>query len=168
MVLIKGTNDQELLDFVRLTEDQNVTVKFIEFMPFKGNKWSWDQGVSKASILETVTNDLGKVEAQKSPKHSTSKVFRVSGFKGNFGIISTITNPFCAECNRIRLTVDGKMKNCLFAHQETDLLTTLRAGGDLETLILEGIKSKKFSRDGMEKMESGHYERNRSMTAIGG
>ena len=70
--------------------------------------------------------------------------------------------------NRIRLTADGKMKNCLFATSETDLLTPHRAQADLKPLILEAIKGKKLSRDGMEVMEQSHYEENRSMISIGG
>jgi cyclic pyranopterin phosphate synthase len=83
--------------------------------------------------------------------------------------VSTITNPFCDDCNRIRLTADGKMKNCLFATSETDLLTPMRKGDALDALIINAIKSKKHARDGMEvKMEAEHYEQNRSMISIGG
>jgi len=83
--------------------------------------------------------------------------------------VSTITNPFCDECNRIRLTADGKMKNCLFATSETDLLTPMRNGEKIDKTILEAIKSKKHSRDGMDvKMDAEHYEQNRSMISIGG
>lgn len=169
IVLIKGVNDGEINDFVALTKHLNITVKFIEFMPFKGNKWDWSKGVSQEEILDTVRSRFGTVEALDNPKHSTSTNYRVQGYAGTLGIVSTITSPFCADCNRIRLTADGKMKNCLFATAETDLLTPYRAGASLEDIILQGIKSKKYSRDGMEvKMESGHYENNRSMISIGG
>lgn len=169
IVLIKDVNDGEILDFIRLTRDKNVDVKFIEFMPFKGNKWSWDKGVSEDEILEMATAEFGSVEALKNPMHSTSSNFQIQGHKGSFGIVSTITKPFCSECNRIRLTADGKMKNCLFATSETDLLTHHREGKDLQDLILSTIQKKKFSRDGMEKdMKEEHYEKNRSMISIGG
>jgi len=169
VVLIKGVNEKEITDFIALTKDKNVTVKFIEFMPFAGNKWDWSKGVSEEEILTRANEQFEKVEALENPKHSTSKNFKVEGYRGSFGIISTITHPFCSSCNRIRLTADGKMKNCLFANAEFDLLTPLRNGAKLEPLILESIKKKKFSRDGMElKMDAAHYEQNRSMIAIGG
>lgn len=169
MVLIKGVNDMEINDFIDLTKDQDIGVKFIEFMPFKGNEWDWEKGVSKEEILETVQSRFGEIEKLKDPKHSTSANYKVKGFKGSFGIVSTITNPFCAGCNRLRLTADGKMKNCLFATSETDLLTPFREGESIDEIILEAIKEKKFSRDGMdEKMDAEHYEKNRSMISIGG
>jgi molybdenum cofactor biosynthesis protein A len=169
VVLIKGVNDREINDFIALTKDQHLAVKFIEFMPFKGNQWDWSKGVSKETIEQTVRSKFGEVERLQDPKHSTSANYRVKGHAGSFGIVSTITNPFCADCNRIRLTADGKMKNCLFATNETDLLNPYRKGGDIKGLILESIKTKKFSRDGMElKMEAKHYEKNRSMISIGG
>lgn len=168
VVLIKGVNDQEIVDFIKLTENKQISVKFIEFMPFKGNQWSWDKGVSEDTILETVRGTFGEIEKLNNPKHSTSSNFKVAGFEGSFGIVSTITKPFCAECNRIRLTADGKMKNCLFATSETDLLTPFREGQIIDEIIKKAILGKKYSRDGMERMESGHYEQNRSMISIGG
>jgi len=169
IVIIKGVNDVELLDFIRLTQKQKITVKFIEFMPFKGNQWDWSKGVSQQEILDRAQKEFGSLEILENPKHSTSVNFKVKNALGNFGIISTITHPFCSECNRIRLTADGKMKNCLFANKEVDILTAYRKGEDIEKLILESIKQKKFSRDGMElKMDKKQYENNRSMISIGG
>lgn len=169
VVLIKGVNEKEIGDFIALTKDQHVTVKFIEFMPFAGNKWDWSKGVSEEEILNKAKEQFGDVEVLENPKHSTSNNFRVNGYQGTFGIISTITNPFCSECNRIRLTADGKMKNCLFANSETDLLKPHREGQSIKPIILNTIKQKKFSRDGMDvKMDAEHYEKNRSMISIGG
>lgn len=169
IVLIKGVNDNEINDFIELTRHKNLTVKFIEFMPFKGNKWDWSKGVGKQEILDTVSKRFGKIEELENPKHSTSTNFKVKGHTGSFAIVSTITNPFCDECNRIRLTADGKMKNCLFANSETDLLTPFRNGEEMENIIINAIKTKKYSRDGMDmKMDADHYEKNRSMISIGG
>lgn len=169
IVLIKGVNDNEINDFIELTRHKNLTVKFIEFMPFKGNKWDWSKGVGKQEILDIVSKRFGEIEELKNPKHSTSSNFQVKGHTGTFAIVSTITNPFCAECNRIRVTADGKMMNCLFANSETDLLTPMRNGEEMNDLIINAIKTKKFSRDGMDvKMDADHYEQNRSMISIGG
>ncbi|NJY62800.1 GTP 3',8-cyclase MoaA [Salinimicrobium sp. CDJ15-81-2] len=169
IVLIKGVNDKEINDFIGLTKDRNLTVKFIEFMPFKGNKWDWSKGVGKQEILDTVSEKFPNVIALENPKHSTSTNFKVKGHVGSFAIVSTITNPFCDTCNRIRITADGKMKNCLFANSETDLLTPLRKGAEIQDIIVNAIKTKKYSRDGMDvKMDADHYENNRSMISIGG
>lgn len=169
VVLIKGVNDQEIPEFLTLTKDHPLSVKFIEFMPFKGNKWNWDKGISKEDILQSATKAFGTPIPLDSPKHSTSVQYKIKGFTGSFGIVSTITNPFCSDCNRIRLTADGKMKNCLFATSETDLLTPFRNGEQLEPLILNAIRQKRWSRDGMNaKMEVTQYEKNRSMISIGG
>lgn len=169
VVLIKGVNDREIPDFIALTKGENITIKFIEFMPFAGNKWDWSKGVSEGEILATAKSQFGNVTALDNGPHSTSRNFQVEGHVGKFGIISTITHPFCEGCNRLRLTVDGKMKNCLFANSETDLLTPHRTGEKLAPIILEAIKAKKFSRDGMElQMDEKQYEKNRSMIAIGG
>ncbi|NMM48297.1 GTP 3',8-cyclase MoaA [Marinigracilibium pacificum] len=169
IVLIKGINDREINDFIELTKHKNLTVKFIEFMPFKGNKWDWTNVVGKKEILDTVSTQFGDIKELVNPKHSTSNNYQIPGHKGKFAIVSTITNPFCSECNRLRLTADGKMKNCLFANSETDLLTPLRKGEQIDNLILNAIKTKKYSRDGMDvKMDSDHYEKNRSMISIGG
>jgi len=169
IVLIKGVNDNEINDFIELTKHKNLAVKFIEFMPFKGNKWDWSKGVSEQEILNIISEKFGDIIELKNPKHSTSNNFQVKGHVGSFGIVSTITNPFCDECNRIRVTADGKMKNCLFANSETDLLTPMRNGEEMNELIINSIKTKKFSRDGMDvKMDAEHYEQNRSMISIGG
>ena len=169
IVLIKGVNDSEIPDFIELTKNKNIVVKFIEFMPFKGNHWDWEKGVSRDSILNIVESHYSTIIPLPNPQHSTSLNYKIYGYAGSFGIISTITHPFCSDCNRIRLTADGKMKNCLFASAETDLLTPLRRGVSIEEIILEAIKRKKFSRDGMdEKMEPDHYEQNRTMNSIGG
>ena len=169
IVLIKGVNDNEINDFIELTKHKNLAVKFIEFMPFKGNKWDWSKGASEQEILNIISEKFGAIEELNNPKHSTSNNFQVKGHVGSFGIVSTITNPFCDECNRIRVTADGKMKNCLFANSETDLLTPMRNGEEMNELIINSIKTKKFSRDGMDvKMDAEHYEQNRSMISIGG
>jgi cyclic pyranopterin phosphate synthase len=169
VVLIKGVNNMEINDFIELTKNKNLAVKFIEFMPFKGNKWDWNKGVSKEDILQTIASKFGKIEKLEDAKNSTSLNYKVEGFEGSFGIVSTITSPFCEGCNRIRLTVDGKMKNCLFAISEADLLTPFREGANIENLIMDSIKTKKYSRDGMNvSMDAEHYEKNRSMISIGG
>ncbi|REE05612.1 GTP 3',8-cyclase MoaA [Marinoscillum furvescens] len=168
VVVIKGVNDNEIVDFVRYTKHRNLSVKFIEFMPFKGNQWDWSKGVSEEEILTDVRKELGEVVALEKPAHSTSNNFQVPGFDGSFGVVSTVTKPFCQDCNRLRLTADGKMKNCLFARNETDLLSAWRSGAAISPLIHQNIAQKKYSRDGMTVFAKEEFEQNRTMIGIGG
>ncbi len=104
--------------------------------------------------------------------HGTAKKYIVPGYAGTFAILSAITAPVCGDSSRMRQTADGKMKNCLFSQEETDLLSTLRMGQDIVPLIRECITSKKAERGGqfaskMEEIDSVHMK-NRSMISIGG
>jgi cyclic pyranopterin phosphate synthase len=173
-VLMKGENDDEIVDFVRFTKDLPIAVRFIEFMPFDGNKWNKSKLVSEAEILGQVEKAFGREKLISLPdeKNLTARKFKIEGFQGEFGIISSVTNPFCGTCNRIRLTANGRIKNCLFSNLETDLLKVMRAGGNVEELILESIYHKKAVRAGMDSLEKLSdpelHGQNRSMIAIGG
>jgi GTP 3',8-cyclase len=173
-VVMKGVNDNEIIDFIEWTKDKRVSVRFIEFMPFGGNKWNWDKKVTQQQMLGKV-NDFYSVEnvVAIAPKPNDTAVnFHIKGYKGNFGIISTLTNPFCKTCNRIRLTADGKIKNCLFSNNETNLLSTLREGEDILPLMLSSIQNKRKERAGITSFNDLKSEeiflKNRSMTTIGG
>ena len=174
VVLIKGFNDNEIIDFVKLTQFLPVSVRFIEFMPFAGNKWDKSKMVSQEEILTLVENSFSSEKVQKleDEKNYTARTYQIKGFQGNFGIISSITNPFCDSCNRIRLTADGKIKNCLFSNSETDLLTPFRNNESILNLISESLRNKKKTRAGMVTIDEmndpqKHFD-NRSMIAIGG
>jgi len=174
VVLMKGFNDNEIIDFIKLTQFLPISVRFIEFMPFAGNDWDRSKMVSQNEILSQVESVFLSEEIQKleDEKNFTARTYRIKGFLGDFGIISSITNPFCDGCNRIRLTANGKIKNCLFSNSETDLLTPFRNGESIENLISVSIKNKKKVRAGMVTIEemddpSLHFD-NRSMIAIGG
>jgi cyclic pyranopterin phosphate synthase len=173
-VLMKGENDDEIVDLVRFTKDLPIAVRFIEFMPFDGNKWNKSKLVSEAEILGQVEKAFGREKLISLPdeKNLTARKFKIEGFQGEFGIISSVTNPFCGTCNRIRLTANGRIKNCLFSNLETDLLKVMREGGNVEELILESIYHKKAVRAGMDSLEKLSdpelHGQNRSMIAIGG
>jgi cyclic pyranopterin phosphate synthase len=170
-VVMKGVNDMEVTDFVRWTKDVPVHVRFIEFMPFSGNRWRSDKVVTMGEILAGLGEDFAFVPVA-GDAHDTAKVFRVPGHAGTFAIISTMSAPFCSGCNRLRLTADGKLKNCLFSGEETDLLTPLRRGEDVLPLILENIRSKKEALGGQFTADFQHIHPdnidNRSMITIGG
>src|SRR5690242_1162181 len=171
VVVMKDFNENEINDFLEWTKYIPVHIRFIEFMPFAGNRWTSNKVVSMDEILERVGSRYEYLQ-EEGEKNDTEKRFRVYGHAGSFGIISTMTNPFCDTCNRMRLTADGKLKNCLFSNGETDLLTPFRNGEDILPLIVENIKSKaielggQFTRD-LQKVEANHIH-NRSMITIGG
>jgi GTP 3',8-cyclase len=170
-VVMKGLNDNEINDFIEWTKDTPVEVRFIEFMPFTGNRWTSNKVVTLQEILSTVstTYDLQPVF---NDVHDTSKKYAVPGHLGSFAVISTMSAPFCSGCNRMRLTADGKLKNCLFSKTETDLLTPLRNGMDILPLIYQSIgeKAKELGGQFDNMLENVHPEdiANRSMITIGG
>ena len=174
VVLMKGFNENEIIDFIKLTEFLPLSIRFIEFMPFAGNEWDRSKMVSQNEILSQVEECFSsdKIQKLEDEKNFTARTYKIKGFQGNFGIISSITNPFCDGCNRIRLTANGKIKNCLFSNSETDLLTAFRNGESITELISTSIKNKKKVRAGMvtvSEMDDPalHFD-NRSMITIGG
>lgn len=174
VVLIKGFNDNEILNFIKLTELLTLSIRFIEFMPFAGNAWDKSKMVSQNEILDQVRNHFPEsyLEKLEDDKNFTAREFKIKKYLGSFGIISSITNPFCDGCNRIRLTANGKIKNCLFSNSETDLLTLFRNGESLEDWIGFSIKNEKKMRAGMNTIDDINNPdlnlNNRSMIAIGG
>lgn len=174
VVLIKGFNDNEIIDFINLTEFLPISIRFIEFMPFAGNQWDRSKMVSQTEILDQLSAHFSESNLEKlqDEKNFTAREFKIKNYLGSFGIISSITNPFCDGCNRIRLTANGKIKNCLFSNSETDLLTPYRNGEAIESIIASAIKNKKKVRAGMTTLEDVDNpllnQDNRSMIAIGG
>lgn len=171
VVLMKGINDDEIADFVSLTKDLPVHVRFIEFMPFMGNQWQGASVVTIDEILQTLEPEFEFIKL-KDEKHDTAKKYKALGHEGTFAIITTMSNPFCDGCNRLRLTADGKLKNCLFSKEESDLLAALRAGKDIEAHIKRNLMRKHFELGGQlqrdfKQMDALGLE-NRSMVKIGG
>jgi len=173
-VLMKGVNDNEIVNFINFTKNLNVSVRFIEFMPFDGNKWDLSKMVSYAEVMTYVNASFLESEIirlQDAP-NDTSKNYKIKGYKGSFAIISSVTNPFCDSCNRLRLTANGQLKNCLFSSTESDLLTTLRAGKPIEPIIQKAVQAKLKVRGGMDTLdklqEPKLHNQNRSMITIGG
>ena len=174
MVVMKGVNDNEIIDFIELSKKLPISVRFIEFMPFDGNGWNRDKTVSYASLMEKVETAYPNediIRLQDAP-NDTSKNYKIKGYEGSWAVISTVTNPFCDSCNRLRLTANGTLKNCLFSQTESDLLTPLREGKDIEPIIQKAVLAKKNMRGGMDSPEkfedSSNHENNRSMIRIGG
>ncbi|WP_188653038.1 GTP 3',8-cyclase MoaA [Yeosuana aromativorans] len=173
-VLMKGVNDDEIIDFINLTKELPVSVRFIEFMPFDGNKWDLSNMVSYAEVMKHVKASFPEetIERLQDALNDTAKNYKIKGYKGSFAIISSVTNPFCDSCNRLRLTANGHLKNCLFSSSESDLLTTLRKGKSIEPIIEKAVQSKLKVRGGMDTLkklqEPKRHSNNRSMITIGG
>ena len=171
MVVMKGVNDGEIIDFVEWTKEKPVHVRFIEFMPFSGNRWTSNKVFTWQQMMEVIENKYTVARLQ-DEKHDTAKKYTVPGHAGTFAVISTMSAPFCEGCNRIRLTADGKIKNCLFSKEETDLLTAFRNGEDVLPLIQQSIgnKAKELGGQFTNDFEHLHAEeiQNRSMITIGG
>ena len=130
-----------------------------------------DKVVTWQDILGTIETKFSWIKL-KDEANDTTKKYRVPGHQGTFAVISTMTSPFCSTCNRMRLTADGRMKNCLFSKEETDLLSAFRRGEDIVPLILGNVQAKAAERGGQfvedfHQLQAVEIE-NRSMIAIGG
>lgn len=170
-VALHGMIEEEICDFVKVTEKLPLHVRFIEFMPFSGNHWSSKQVVTAKQMLGLVQTQF-PIEKLEDKKHDTAKKYQVPGFEGTFAFITTMSEHFCGDCNRMRLTADGKIKNCLFGKEELDLLAALRSGQEVVPLIKMSISRKhqalggQFSSD-YKKADPDKID-NRSMITIGG
>jgi cyclic pyranopterin phosphate synthase len=170
-VALHGMIEDEICDFIQVTEKLPLHVRFIEFMPFAGNHWQSKEVVTAAQMLE-IANDKFQIIKLEDKKHDTAKKYQVPGFAGTFAFITTMSAHFCGDCNRLRLTADGKIKNCLFGKEELDLLGALRRGEEVESLIRLSVSRKhaalggQFSSD-YQKADPDKIE-NRSMISIGG
>ena len=150
--------------------EQALDVRFIELMPFQGNAWSKDRFVPWREMKDRMGAVLPAFERVEDGPHATSRTYRVGGWKGTVGFIASMTAPFCAGCNRLRLTADGYLKVCLFGKAETNLRDPMRAGAsdeELGTIISDAVYGKKTRHAGMD-LEAARAGENRPMITIGG
>jgi GTP 3',8-cyclase / cyclic pyranopterin monophosphate synthase len=168
VVAMKGFNDDEFADFAEMTRDREIDVRFIEFMPFAQNDWERDKFISYHDIRAQIKQRFSLLECGDDPKDSTSKGYRIPGFKGKLGFISSMSDHFCGGCNRLRLTADGNLKVCLFDNREVNLKHLIEAGlSDEELLeyIQKALAKKHFSHGGVDSILK---RTNRPMVKIGG
>ena len=144
-VIIGGTNDDEVVSFARWSRETGHEIRFIEYMPLDADQqWERDQVVPGHRILEQIDAEFPLVPLGHEHEPATSYGF-ADGAPGGVGVITSVTEPFCDTCNRLRLTAEGQLRNCLFAMESTDLREPLRAGAsneELAALIREGIWGK--------------------------
>jgi cyclic pyranopterin phosphate synthase len=168
-VVVKGYNEQDVIDLAGLTYAHPWQMRFIEMMPFAGvTDVQTGQVITAAQIQAKIESGLGALEPSNGGKlDGEARIFRLPGARGDVGFISSVTNPFCEACTRARLTADGRLRLCLLRENEVDLLTPLRAGASLEDLrrfILDGIWSKPWGHG----LAEGVIPLNRVMNEIGG
>ena len=143
-VLMRGVNDDEIVDFARFGREQGVTIRFIEFMPLDAeDRWQRGSVVSSQEVLERVAAEFTIEEIAHGPEPASR--FRYTDGAGEIGVIASVTEPFCGSCDRVRITADGQFRTCLFALDETDLRAIVRGGGsddDLEAAVRAAVAGK--------------------------
>ncbi|RPH60536.1 MAG: GTP 3',8-cyclase MoaA [Chloroflexi bacterium] len=166
-VVVKGYNEDDVIDLAALTIDRPWQMRFIEMMPFAGvTDLQTTQGISAANIQQKIESEFGPLEAS-GQYDGEARIYRIRGGKGEIGFISSVTVPFCSACTRARLTADGVLRMCLLREKEIDLLTPLRNGATLENLralILQGVWEKPWGHG----LADGVIPLNRAMNQIGG
>ena len=142
-VVMRGVNEREILNFVELGREKDIEVRFIEYMPFDGNKWSQAKMIGYKEMLAVIREKFPNLCKVQDHKNDTSKTYAVPGFAGRLGFITSMTHNFCGTCNRLRITSDGKLKVCLFGNSEVDLRDLLRRANDghpIDAQAMEAIK----------------------------
>ncbi|OAL45131.1 molybdenum cofactor biosynthesis prote [Pyrenochaeta sp. DS3sAY3a] len=127
-VVMRGLNEREIIPFVEMGQDKDIEVRFIEYMPFGGNKWSEGKMISFQEMLDIIKTKYPALRRVPGHKNDTSKTYEVPGFVGKVGFITSMTNDFCGSCNRLRITSDGNLKVCLHGNAEVSLRDLLRQG----------------------------------------
>jgi GTP 3',8-cyclase len=169
VVALKGTNDDELLDFGRLTFSLPYQVRFIEYMPFGANTaWRREHYLSAREIMAQLSRLAPLIPVRSDHLDGPARIYRYEGARGSLGLISPISSHFCERCNRLRLTSEGKLRSCLFSDQEIDIRKILRAGGSdgaLQEALLQATLSKP---EGHPLSEQNSLNCHGSMSRIGG
>jgi GTP 3',8-cyclase len=167
-VAMRGFTEDEVLPFARFAREHPYEVRFIEFMPLDADRaWDRDRVLTGAEIraqIETVWS----LEPEKREPSATARVYRFADGRGRIGFINPVSEPFCGDCNRIRLTADGRLRTCLFSLNETDLRGPLRAGAtddDLEQIVRDAVWRKELKH---HVNDPGFVQPARSMSQIGG
>ena len=167
-VALRGFTEEEALPFAEFARSTSYQVRFIEFMPLDGDHaWSQDR-VLPGEELRAIIDSVYPLEEVPREPHSTARVYRFADGQGEIGFINPVSEPFCADCNRVRLTAEGKLRTCLFSLGETDLREVLRGGaddGELERVIRDAVWRKELKH---HVGEPGFRQPPRTMSAIGG
>jgi GTP 3',8-cyclase len=150
-VVMRGINEREILPFVEMTRDSDLEVRFIEYMPFDGNKWSREKMLSYSEMLDRIREVHPSLQKVQDSKSDTSKTWSIPGFEGRIGFITSMTHNFCGTCNRLRITSDGNIKVCLFGNVEVSLRDILRKSNNGQPIDEESLEI-------MRQVEMGHQQ----------
>ena len=167
-VAIRDFTELEVLPFARFAREQPYEVRFIEFMPLDGDRsWKADAVLTGAEIRDLI-HAVYPLEREPRERSATARTYRFADGKGRVGFINPVSEPFCGDCNRIRLTADGKLRTCLFSLNETDLRGPMR-DGESDEVIEEIIRAAVWKKELKHHVgEPGFIQPARSMSAIGG
>jgi cyclic pyranopterin phosphate synthase len=167
-VAIRGFTEEEVLPFARFARETPYEVRFIEFMPLDADRtWTPSQVLSGDEIRSAI-HAVYPLEPEPREPNATARVYRFADGHGRIGFINPVSEPFCADCNRVRLTADGRLRTCLFSLNETDLREPMRSGAsdlELEAIIRDAVWRKELKH---HVGEAGFIQPARSMSAIGG
>ncbi|MEA2266134.1 MAG: 3,8-cyclase [Solirubrobacteraceae bacterium] len=167
-VAIRGFTEQEILPFARFAREQPYEIRFIEFMPLDGDRsWKADDVLTGREIRDAI-HAAYPLEPEPREPSATARTYRFADGRGRIGFINPVSEPFCGDCNRIRLTADGKLRTCLFSLNETDLRGPMREGAsdaELERVVRAAVWRKELKH---HVGEPGFIQPARSMSAIGG
>lgn len=163
-VVIRGLNDHQILPFLEMTRDKDLEIRFIEYMPFDGNRWSSQKMLSYQEMLALIRETHPTLQKVQDHPNDTSKTFQVPGFAGRIGFITSMTEHFCGSCNRLRITSDGNLKVCLFGNSEVSLRDMLRSnfnnGAPIDEQAWEAMKQVEMDRyEGRTKGSLGWQEK---------
>lgn len=136
---MRNFNEDEICDFVEFTRERPVDVRFIEYMPFSGNKWQTERLISYSETVQIIRQRWPEFAELPNGPNDTSKAYAVPGFAGQLGFITSMTEHFCGTCNRLRLTADGNIKVCLFGNKEFSLRDAMRSEDCTEEQLVDLI-----------------------------
>jgi cyclic pyranopterin phosphate synthase len=168
-VLMRGVNDDQAPELLRWCVDHGYELRFIEQMPLDAqHQWRRDTMVTADEIFERLSREFVLAPAEEPRGSAPAELFTIDGGPATVGVIASITRPFCGDCDRVRITADGQVRNCLFAREESDLRTPLRAGASDEELADRWRIAMAGKRPGHGIDDESFLQPTRPMSAIGG
>ncbi len=188
-VSVRGLTEDQIIPFGRLARETDTVVRFIEFMPLDADsQWQRDKVLFAHEIIATLEAEFGALRAIDSPAplsipagtntsllpqadaatHAPAQDFEFADGKGRIGLIASVSQPFCSSCNRFRLTADGRLRNCLFSHDETDIKQFLRSDSADERIAQAMLSSIAAKKEGHEINTARFIQPDRPMYSIGG
>ena len=168
-VLLRGVNDAQAPELLRWCLERGYELRFIEQMPLDAQHgWRRDTMITADEIFSALEAEFDLEPAEEPRGSAPAELFTVNGGPGTVGVIASVTRPFCGDCDRVRLTADGQVRNCLFAREESDLRTALRAGADDEEIARRWRAAMLTKRPGHGIDDVSFLQPTRPMSAIGG